>query len=164
MFGSFFKPAIKVITKLDKMGNITKSLVELQKQDVLIGIPQEQNSRDGETLTNAELAYIHSKGSPLNNIPPRPFLEPSIEANKEKIAAIQAQAFKAALNGKPAQVLMDMKKVGLLGQNLAKGWFRNPKNNWPPNSPLTIAKKGSDQPLIDTGALRNAIVYVVRKK
>lgn len=164
MFNQFFKPAIKVIKKLDKLGDITKSLGELQKQDVLIGLPQAQNSRQGEPITNAELAYIQSKGSPVNNIPPRPFLEPSIEAHKEKIAKIQAQAFKAALEGKQAEVTITIGKVGMLGQKCAKDWFTDPANHWPANSPITIARKGSDKPLIDTGALRNAIVYVVRKK
>ena len=43
-------------------------------------------------------------------------------------------------------------------------WFENPQNGWPPNSPRTIRRKGSDQPLVDTGEMRKAITYVVRDK
>jgi hypothetical protein len=32
-----------------------------------------------------------------------------------------------------------------------------------PNKPATIARKGSDRPLIDTAQLLNSITYVVRK-
>lgn len=35
--------------------------------------------------------------------------------------------------------------------------------NWPPNSPITIAQKGSAMPLIDTGKLRQKITYEVSK-
>ena len=38
------------------------------------------------------------------------------------------------------------------------GW-----GNWAPNSPLTIAQKGSAMPLIDTGKLRQSITYEVQK-
>jgi hypothetical protein len=49
----------------------------------------------------------------------------------------------------------------MLGQNIVRAWFVDPKNGWPENSPITIAAKGSDKPLIDTGELRKAITYVV---
>ena len=38
------------------------------------------------------------------------------------------------------------------------GW-----GEWLPNSPLTIAQKGSAMPLIDTGKLRQSITYEVEK-
>ena len=36
--------------------------------------------------------------------------------------------------------------------------------NSPPNAPATIAKKGSSNPLIDTGGLRQRITYKVVKR
>jgi hypothetical protein len=44
--------------------------------------------------------------------------------------------------------------VGVIKQRIANGIA-------PPNSPYTIARKGSSKPLIDTGQLRNSITYQV---
>ena len=35
---------------------------------------------------------------------------------------------------------------------------------WKPNSPYTIANKGSAMPLVDTGSLRQAITFEVEEK
>lgn len=41
---------------------IKADLLALSKMDVLVGIPQEESSRQGETINNAELIYIHTHG------------------------------------------------------------------------------------------------------
>ena len=48
------------------------------------------------------------------------------------------------------------KSVGMIQQEIVDG-------NWTPNAPSTIAKKGSDHPLIDTGLMRQSVHYVVKK-
>jgi len=59
MFNAF----AKVEVKSDKTQNIEKALRFLLSKDVLVGIPQEKSSRpEDETITNAELAFIHSNG------------------------------------------------------------------------------------------------------
>ena len=150
---------------MSKLPTVLAAMNGLKDTEVLIGIP-DRGERDGDSgsgISNAELAYIHSHGSPKMGIPARPFLQPSIEANRDKIAAQQAKVIKAALDGNISLTLINLERVGLMGQNFAKGWFKNAENHWEPNSPATIKQKGSDSPLIDTGQLRNAITYVVRK-
>lgn len=118
-----------------------------------------------EEVNNAELLYLFSKGSPLNHQPPRPVIEPAIAApgNKEAIAYELSQATKAVLDGKPAEAKKRLKRAGLAGQNASRKWFTDPRNQWAPNSPKTIALKGSDKPGIDTGVMRAAIIYVVKE-
>lgn len=53
--------------------------------------------------------------------------------------------------------------AGMEGQNSARDWFEDPRNGWAPNSPVTIALKGSERPLVDTGELRKSITYVVKE-
>ena len=53
----------------------------------------------GKKYSKAYALYIQSHGSPLWQSPPRPVLEPSIEANKEKISAKLKTAYKAVLSG-----------------------------------------------------------------
>ena len=171
-------------------------LLALSRMEVLVGIPQEKSSREGEKINNAELLYDHTNGirrraminemepeldkgtpysvahqmyiqahgSPLWHSPPRPVIEPAIEApgNKEKIAAELAQVAQLAMDGKISAAKRQMHKAGSLGAKIAKGWFKDPRNNWAPNSPKTIKAKGSERPLIDDGFMRRAITYVVR--
>ena len=110
--------------------------------------------------------YLHAKGSPMQNQKPRPVLEPAVEAdgNRQPIAAELAASVKASLAGDKELAVKKMKRAALAGQNAARGWFTDSRNNWAPNAPGTIARKGSDRPLIDTGAMRAAIVGVVREE
>ena len=117
-------------------------------------------------VTNAELLFIHTKGSPLRRIPARPVLEPAIEAegNKQAIASELAGSVKASLAGDKEGSVKKMKRAALAGQNAARGWFTDSRNHWAPNAPGTIKRKGSDRPLIDTGALRAAIVGIIKEE
>lgn len=107
--------------------------------------------------------YLHSKGSPLWQTPPRPIIEPAIEAkgNKEQLEEELKLAAKAALNGQDAEAVRHMRAAGMMAQNMVRAWFTDPRNNWAPNAPSTIRRKGSSQPNIDTAELRKAITYVL---
>lgn len=63
MLNQFINPNNKVIKRLDKMGEIFKSLQALQQQDILVGIPEDETIRDHQKVTNAELAFLHSEGA-----------------------------------------------------------------------------------------------------
>ena len=124
----------------------------------------QQHIDAGKKYSEAHSLYIQSHGSPLWHIPPRPVLEPSIEANKDPIAKQLQGAVTAAIDGNGQGVEAALHRAGLVAENAAKAWFENPQNGWPPNSPRTIAQKGSDSPLIDTGEMRKAITHVVRDR
>lgn len=116
-----------------------------------------------DAVNNAELLYLFSKGSPANNQPPRPVLEPAVEAdgNRQAIANELAAGVKASTHGDADEARRRIRRAGLAGQNAARKWFTDPRNNWAPNAPSTIAGKGSDRPGINTGAMRAAITSVV---
>jgi hypothetical protein len=114
-------------------------------------------------VNNAQLVYIHTHGSPVKHIPARPIIEPAL-ADAENMALYMPEleaAAKAALEGEVDQVAQHLQRAGLIAQNVVRAWFVSPKNAWAPNAPSTIKAKGSARPLIDTGALRKAITYVV---
>jgi hypothetical protein len=114
-------------------------------------------------VNNAQLLYIHTNGSVLKHIPARPVIEPAIKDpdNQALFMPEFEAAAKTALNGKPEQVDKHLRRAGLIGQNVCRAWFVNSKNGWAPNAPSTIAAKGSSRPLIDTGAMRKSITFVV---
>lgn len=181
---------ISVAIEGDLTNDILKSLTDLAKKTVCVGVPD--SAEHERNVTNAELMYIHTNGardlsmrramqhdldtgkpyseahelyvhengSPLWNIPPRPILEPAMENGKEMIAELMKDAALKALEGD--NISPALEKVGMQGQNIARDWFTNPENNWAANSEDTIERKGSDRPLIDTGELRKSITYVVK--
>ncbi len=172
-----------VVTNDDKLKLVFSAVREMKNLEVLVGIPEEDSSRPptddnkGSPATNAELLYIHTNGSPINNIPPRPVIEPAINDAKELISENLKQASISAFDGNIQGFMQNLEKAGLRGENAAKDWFTNPKNNWAPNSTITIEGteaykngekfikgKKSSNPLIDTGELRKSITHVVRKK
>lgn len=137
-------------------------LTSLAKREVLVGIPAEENSRDSGEINNAQLLYIHTHGSPLRHIPARPVIEPAIEYAKGRITRELQRAITAAADGDVDGAEQGLERTGMAAQNACRAWFTNPDNHWAPNSPITIAHKGSSRPLIDTGSLRKSIIYVVR--
>ena len=139
-------------------------LFRLERTAVYVGVPQGRASRTGAKINNAELLYIHTNGSPARNIPARPVIEPALKYHKAKVMAQYEKAVSAAASGNQQAFAAALHRTGLAGQNAARDWFTNPANNWAPNSPRTIAKKGSSRPLIDTATLRKSIVYVVREE
>jgi len=119
--------------------------------------------KTGKTYSEAHALYLQEHGSPLMRIPARPVIEPAIDANKEPIGNMMGKAYQAALSGDTSAYDANLNKAGMMGSDAAKGWFENPANGWPPNAPSTIKAKGSSEPLIDTGAMRKAITYVIRE-
>ena len=158
------KPTFNVTVKSGK--DALGSLRDLAARQALVGWPEETGSRDGEPVTNPELAYIHTYGSPARNIPARPILEPAIKApgNKAPILEELEAGAKAVLDGNLRNGLLHLNRAGQLAADAARLWFVDARNGWAPNAPATIAAKGSDRPLIDTGELRKALTYVVRGK
>ena len=142
---------------------VQEAVKELKKHEVLVGVPQEKSSRKGSgKVTNAELLFIHTNGSPVRGIPPRPVLQPAIENDKERVGEMLGKAIDAATSGNKEQVVPALERAGMYGANICKAWFVNPSNSWKPNSPETEKRKGSKRPLIDTAEMRKSITYIVK--
>ena len=176
----------------DLTDDILKSLNDLAKKTVCIGVPDSTEHPDSN-VTNAELMYIHTNGarnksmieSMQHNIDANmPYSEahelyvhengsplwnipprPMLEPAIENGKEQIAERMKEVANDAldGKNISPGLEKVGMEGQNIARDWFTNPSNNWAPNAKSTIDKKGSDRPLIgETGHLRRSITYVVK--
>ena len=156
---------VRAVKKMDKMIKLMKFV---NNNYVLVGVPQKKVKRKEESITNAELMYIHSKGSPKNNIPARPSIEPAIEDSKKEISKLLSKAASLYVSEGESEAINALKIAGMKGQNASRAWFTNPDNGWEPNSPAVAnakkKKKSTEpKPLIDTGQLRKSITYVVVK-
>lgn len=91
-------------------------------------------------------------------IPERPFMRNSVKGNKGK--------YKSFLKAHAAQILKGtmslnsaLTRLGIVASDDIKKEIDATLS--PPNSPVTIAMKGSSHPLIDTGAMRQSVTYRV---
>jgi hypothetical protein len=91
-------------------------------------------------------------------IPERPFMRNSVRANRGKYRdALKTSAAKI-LRGETGLSIV-MNKLGILAQGDIQSEITALSS--PPNSPVTIARKGSSKPLIDTGAMRSSVSWKV---
>jgi hypothetical protein len=141
------KPTISLL-KISNLKSFHSLFGRLDKKSVFVGI------KDPE---NAQKLFIFSKGSPINKTPPRPLLEPSIEAHSAEISELMAQASIAELNGFDEESSRLMKQAGEVAASGAKDWFYDSRNGWARNAPRTIKNKGFDSPGIDSGDMRESI-------
>ena len=165
------KPVIEAVRTVNEMSKLKKGLEWMRDNTLLVGIPDsgERKSKKGKKpkVTNAELLFIHTNGSPVNNIPKRPVIEPAIELNRDSIAKMINKTAELAMEGKIAEADKSLKKTGTYVVGRIKRYFVE-GNDWPPNSPAVQRakrKKGADnpRPLIDTAQMRNSITYVISK-
>ena len=179
--------SIKVEFKGVKPDELARNLERAVKTEVLVGIPRATAMRPGDEISNAEIAYINEHGDPARRIPPRPFMEPGLQRCRDKVSTVMAEGVQQL--GAGGTLRPAAERVGLICQASIRGVFVD--NNWKPLSPRTImaraqrtvakhkgfadktergqqselqrelARRANDRPLIDTGALRQSITYVV---
>ena len=106
---------------------------------------------------NATKAAINEYGT--SKIPQRPFMRTAVSRHGKSWGEKSAKAVQSVMKGMPisqATELVGMQMKSDISSTLTNG-------PWTPNSAVTIAKKGSSRPLIDTGELRASITYRVDK-
>lgn len=177
----------KNLQDMQKERSLLAKVKSLRNFEILVGIPEENNERENSDIGNATLLYIHTKGSPVRNLPARPLIEPAItdEENAEKISNDFKEIALAVLEGRfvDAERLMDI--TGQDAVNMITDWFDSPKNNWPPVQASTFNRKLSEKnkpnkeelyakyisgvsgiktTLVDTNEMRKAITYVIDRR
>ena len=103
----------------------------------------------------AEYALINEFGT--ERIPQRSFLRSTMDENQN---AVITEYVKAYNETQDFDLAMESAGEFLKNKVIAK----ITSGEFPPNAPATIKKKGTNQPLIDTGTLINSIDYVVREE
>lgn len=147
---------------VDKRGwdALKRRVQRLNESSVRVGVVSEQAHDPESGIGMAELAAIHEFGSPAANIPERSFIRRTLDEKRDSIATLCARLTGAVVEGK----MDEQQALGLLGA-YASGQIRTfmlqGPHIPPPLKPATIARKGSDRPLVDTGRLAAAISWLV---
>lgn len=133
----------------------------------VLAFKSNRNDTSTTGVTNAELMYIHENGSPLRHIPARPVLKMAMDWAKSSGLVIQTVGKVVAImniTGKQSDATNEMKKMAIKIQNYARQIIYDNDGRLAPNAPSTIAKKGDNHPLFDTGQLARSITCRVIKQ
>ena len=135
---------------------ITDEIRKLSTQGVKIGIQSDAPPEpDGADLVM--VAAVQEFGSPEHNIPSRPFMRTTADRTVTTLPKVLDASFDRLINGGTAY--QTLSQIGLWYQQQMQATLLT--GPWVPNAPLTIARKKSSTPLIDTGHLRMSIRYAL---
>lgn len=167
--GILIKPTVKLKVIGKKFpDDLLKALRKLPATRVLVGVPEAKAPRNQGTANNAMLAYIHDNGSPMANIPPRPFMKEGIANAQDDINKYLRQAGSAALDGDEDKMHRALTAVGLVAQKAIRRKIQT--GPFTPLKPATVAARKRKHksrsntiqtPLIDTGQLLASINFVI---
>lgn len=142
---------------------VSRRLREIQqqlsdKQRVYVGLPQGSGtSEDGQSLI--EIGAIHEFGA--KHIPERSFLRVPLRASQKEFASAFKRIMPKVANGDmtmPQALEQIGAKAASVSQEAISAGIE------PANAESTVKRKGSSKPLIDTGRLRQAVTWVVRRQ
>lgn len=122
--------------------DIPAAVRQFSKVAAYVGIPSDSpgNLRGGDEPSNAELAWIHEKGSESAGIPPRPFLFPGIAEQKRMIRRQLERAMDAALHGKTKVAMAIMETLAIEAAGGVQDYLQD-SSHFVPLAPATIANR-----------------------
>lgn len=159
------KSGLKV--RVDKANDVLAAFKAIGRKDVLIGIPEEKSEREDIPFGNAGIGYINEFGSPAQNIPARPHLQPGVRSVQDETTQKLKQAAQAVLAGNQAAADRALEQAGIIASNAVKRYITI--TGFTPLADSTISARlrrgrSGDKPLIDTGQYRRTITSIVRDK
>ena len=133
---------------------VMRELQASENVHITVGVHGDANRKDGGSMTL--VAAANEFGT--DTIPERSFIRSTIDARRSDIAKVITKGMGQVADGK--RTTKDVAEIaGLFTASAIKKTMTELSE--PPNAPSTIEKKGSDNPLIDTAALRTAITHKV---
>ena len=166
--------SLKMTEDTERLEKRDQCLEYLRKHKVDVGLTSSASAR------SRFLLGIHSHGSPIMRIPPRPVVKPALaqEGLRSEMGDKLAEACEAAFEGDLEGTEKGLEEAGQRGADGIREYID--AGIPPPNSPVTlnggwiynrVAKKGvlvkeksGSTPLVDTGQLRDDFDWEIREK
>ena len=163
--------SLKMTEDTERLEKREKCLEFLRKHKVDVGLTSSASGR------SFFLLGIHTRGSPIMHIPPRPVVDPALhrEGLQQEMGEFLLESCEAAFDGDLSGTVAGMEGCGQRGADGIREFID--AGIPPPNSPVTLsggwiynrmAKKGvlvsgkaGDKPMFDTGALYNDFDYEI---
>jgi hypothetical protein len=129
-------------------------LVNKDKKVLTVGFFDEKYP-DGKRI--GMVATANEYGVPENNVPPRPFMRDTVITRKPKWLKIVKEVLTESLDvDRTFRILGDV-----IADDVSQMITAYAK---PENAPSTIAKKGFNDPLVDTGLMRDSVGWKVGRE
>ena len=166
--------ALKITEDTVRIENREKCLEYLRKHKVDVGLTSSASGR------SVFLLGIHTRGSPIMHIPPRPVVDPALhqEGLRQEMSGILLTSCEAAMEGDLAGTQKGLEDAGKRGADGIREYID--EGIPPPNAPVTlscgwiynrVAKKGvlvsgksGSTPMKDTGKLYEDFDYEVTSR
>jgi len=152
---------VRIISRNNNIPRVIQSLKDLKKYDIEVGIFGSSGTEYVMIAGVQEFGITIRKERGSIVIPERSFLRSTFDDKNNEWFKFMRKQMEHVINGRiNAQMLCERlgaKMVGDIQEKLTD-------INSPPNAPATIAKKGSSNPLIDTGGLRQRITCKVVRR
>jgi hypothetical protein len=133
---------------------LAERLKAAARSRVLIGVPAGKAEPEGTSM--ALVAAATEFGTPT--APERPFLRPGVRGSLPLVRQVARHDLPAVAEGR-MQVEATLDRMGHAAEGEVKRYMTGP--NFAPNAPSTVKRKGSSQPTIDSGALRQGVTHIV---
>lgn len=132
---------------------IHKELDKLKtNKRITVGIHESAGQHPDAGITNAQLGATLHFGTMNGRIPARPWLDVGVASGNKEYVSIIANGLE---NNLPLDQILN--QIGVVAVGNVQLYMTQLKS--PPNAPSTIDKKGSSNPLIDTGNLRSSVTF-----
>lgn len=139
---------------LAEIKRISQEIEAVTNKTLLVGFPKDETTSSGESLV--QIAAKHEFGA--GGMAQRAFLRPGVEKSRDRIAkAIEMGLLNSDDVADGLEQGLDA--AGVVAVAGVQEFITELKS--PENSAATIAKKGSSNPLIDTGNMRQSVSYIV---
>lgn len=172
-------PGITVRLDLDKLTMIQKVLGAKNVTHVgILGAKSHSRKEEGSIAkggghittrkeadqTNADIGFVHEKGSKSRGIPRRSFLLMPLEEKSVELGSVRNALWKSFTEGHNT-IVQAYKKLGLAAEVIIQKAFETGGyGHWDALKAKTIARKKSSSILIDTAQLRRSITSRVVSK
>jgi|SRR6185436_15868619 len=142
-------------TGFDALMKVAKELN--RPRSMSVGVHPSANGQGRNGVSVVDYASYNEFGTRF--IPERSFLRAWFDEAKPRLDDLITQVTRDALEGKRPYE-QGLKRLGV--QCVGEIQERIASNIPPPDKPHTIARKGSDTTLIDTGVLRSSITFEIK--
>jgi hypothetical protein len=144
----------------DAMIGLLDHLEDVAEVAVTVGVRAKRGRELVKIAAINEFGGIHQDGSGEVAVPERSFLRSTVDENSAKYVAMLERAAELLVAGVDGR-----RPMAIIGHVVVRDvQLKITGRINPPNAPLTIKRKGSDVPLVDTGRLRASIDHVVEFK
>ena len=135
------------------LNQLNKDLSKITtKKYVTVGVHEDENARPDGGINNATLGAVQHFGT--DNIPARPWLDVGVESAAGEIVDTMEEGIEDGLDA-----ITILNRVGQVAVAGVQNYMDELSS--PANAQSTIDRKGTDNPLIDTGELKQSVNYDV---